>query len=72
MCSKSEAIEQFKKLVRSLANVGLQTEVRNGDETSLLVFVRAADEKIFGDVVYRSRLPTKGPKSTYCIDMTDL
>jgi hypothetical protein len=29
--------------------------VRNGDESSLLVFVRAADEKIFGDMVYRSR-----------------
>jgi hypothetical protein len=29
--------------------------VRNGDESSLLVFVRSADEKIFGDVVYRSR-----------------
>jgi anoctamin-10 len=53
--AKTEAAEQFKKLIRALANVGLQTEVRNGDESSLLVFVRSADEKIFGDVVYRSR-----------------
>jgi anoctamin-10 len=53
--AKTEAAEQFKKLIRVLSNVGLQTEVRNGDESSLLVFVRSADEKIFGDVVYRSR-----------------
>jgi hypothetical protein len=53
--AKTEAAKQFKKLIRALANAGLQTEVRNGDESSLLVFVRAADEKIFGDVVYRSR-----------------
>jgi hypothetical protein len=53
--AKSEAAEQFKKLIRALANAGLQTEVRNGDGSSLLVFVRAADEKIFADVVYRSR-----------------
>jgi hypothetical protein len=53
--AKTEAAEQFKKLIRSLAHVGLQSEVRNGDESSLLVFVRSADEKIFGDVVYRSR-----------------
>jgi hypothetical protein len=53
--AKTGATEQFKKLIRALANAGLQTEVRNGDESSLLVFVRAADEKIFGDMVYRSR-----------------
>ena len=53
--AKTEAAEQFKKLIRALTNAGLQTEVRNGDGSSLLVFVRAADEKIFGDVVYRSR-----------------
>jgi hypothetical protein len=53
--AKIQAAEQFKKLIRALTNAGLQTEVRNGDESSLLVFVRAADEKIFADVVYRSR-----------------
>ena len=53
--AKTEAAEQFKKLIRALTNVGLQTEVRIGDESSLFVLVRAADEKIFGDVVYRSR-----------------
>jgi hypothetical protein len=38
-----------------LADVGLQTEVRNGSDNSLLVFIKAADEKVFGDVVFRSR-----------------
>jgi hypothetical protein len=50
-----KAVAQFKKLIRSLADVGLQTEVRNGNDNSLLVFVKAADEKVFGDVVFRSR-----------------
>jgi len=36
--------------------VGLQTEVRHGDENSLLVFVKAEDENVFADVVYRSRI----------------
>jgi anoctamin-10 len=58
--AKTEPAEQFKKLIRALANAGLQTEVRKGDESSLLVFVRAADEKIFGDMVYRSRSDTQG------------
>lgn len=53
---KSGSTSQFTKLVRSLADAGLTTEVRNGDNTSLLVFVKAADEKLFADVVYRSRM----------------
>lgn len=53
---RETGVVQFKKLVRLLADVGLSTEVRRGDETSLLIFVRAADEKIFADVVYRSRI----------------
>ncbi|KIW95709.1 uncharacterized protein Z519_04294 [Cladophialophora bantiana CBS 173.52] len=53
---REAGITQFKKLIRALAEIGLTTEVRRGDETSLLVFVRAADEKIFADVVYRSRI----------------
>jgi anoctamin-10 len=43
-------------LIRALAEVGLTTEVRNGDGTSLLVFIKAADENILADVVHRSRL----------------
>ncbi|RMZ87062.1 hypothetical protein DV736_g5710, partial [Chaetothyriales sp. CBS 134916] len=53
---KDGSIEQFKKLVRVLARVGLSTEVRNGDGKSLLLFIRAADESILSDVVYRSRV----------------
>jgi anoctamin-10 len=39
-----------------LTEVGLTTEVRNGDADSLLVFVKAADEDILSRVVYRSRM----------------
>ena len=52
---KAKAAAQFEKLCEALANVGLQTEVRNGDSNSLLLFVRvASDEHLFGEV-YRSR-----------------
>ncbi len=53
---KQAGIAQFQKLVRALAETGLTTEVRRGDETSLLVFVRAADEQVFANVVFRSRI----------------
>ena len=52
---KSEAIAGFQKLIRTLASVGLETEVRNGDNNSVLVFVKAANAKKFGDMIYRSR-----------------
>lgn len=52
---KAKAAAQFEKLCQALANVGLQTEARNGDNHSLLLFVRvASDEHLFGEV-YRSR-----------------
>lgn len=56
MCAdKAKAIAQFEKLCEALANVGLQTEVRNGESHSILLFVRvASDEHLFGEV-YRSR-----------------
>lgn len=53
---KQAGAAQFQKLIRALAETGLTTEVRRGDETSLLVFVRAADEQAFAEVVYRSRI----------------
>ncbi|RVX74526.1 hypothetical protein B0A52_01652 [Exophiala mesophila] len=57
MCDdKTKGIAQFQKLIRVLNQVGLTTEVRRGDETSLLIFLKAADEKILADVVYRSRI----------------
>jgi anoctamin-10 len=53
--AKAKAIAQFEKLCEALAKVGLQTEVRNGDAHSVLLFVRvASDEHLFGEV-YRSR-----------------
>ena len=52
---KHKAISNFQNLIRALADVGLETEVRNGEDSTLLVFVKAADEKIFSEVVYRSR-----------------
>jgi anoctamin-10 len=55
LSDKSKAISKFQDLIRALVDVGLETEVRNGEDSTLLVFIRAADENIFGDVVYRSR-----------------
>ncbi|KAJ4305414.1 hypothetical protein N0V90_000945 [Kalmusia sp. IMI 367209] len=53
---KAKAIAQFEKLVEALSSVGLQTEARNGDSHSILLFVRvASDEHLFGEV-YRSRV----------------
>lgn len=53
---KSTAIAHFEKLVESLASIGLQTEVRNGQDCSVLLFLRVASEKhLFGEV-YRSRV----------------
>lgn len=43
-------------MVLALAEVGLTTEVRAGDESSLLIFIKAGDEKVLADVVYRSRM----------------
>ncbi|KAK3073613.1 hypothetical protein LTR53_004623 [Teratosphaeriaceae sp. CCFEE 6253] len=52
--TKAEA--QFEELVYRLASVGLATEVRNGENHSLLIFCRVASEKhMFGEV-YRSRV----------------
>ena len=51
---QSQAIAQLEKLLESLAQVGLQAEVRQGDESSLLVFVRASETRL-KRAVYRSR-----------------
>lgn len=53
---KTEAINQFEKLIQSLAEVGLQTEVRNGENHTILVFVKAADQQVMANAVYRSRV----------------
>ncbi|KAF2097207.1 DUF590-domain-containing protein [Rhizodiscina lignyota] len=53
---KQKATEEFSSLVEALGNVGLATEVRNGESHSLLIFVKvASEEHLFGEV-YRSRV----------------
>ena len=52
---RAKATLGFENLISALNKVGLQTEVRNGDEQRLLVFVRAKDERVLGTTVYRSR-----------------
>lgn len=42
-------------LLLELSEVGLQTEVRQGDESSLLIFVRAASKSKLKRAVYQSR-----------------
>lgn len=42
----SKATEQLEQLLRKLAEVGLQTEVRQGDQSSLFVFVRASKKSL--------------------------
>jgi len=52
---KDAAISKFQKLVETLAGVGLATEVRPGENHSVLVFLKVASEDhLFGEV-YRSR-----------------
>ena len=52
---KPEAVAQFEKLIKALASVGLDTEVRAGEDYSLLVFVKEASlDHLYGEV-YRSR-----------------
>lgn len=53
---KAEAEAGFIQLIESLFKVGLTTEVRNGRDRSLLVFVKVASENILRDQVSRSRL----------------
>ncbi|PKY05745.1 DUF590-domain-containing protein [Aspergillus campestris IBT 28561] len=52
----SQASQQFELLLRSLSEVGLQSEVRQGDEESLLVFVRAAKKHRLKRAIYQSRI----------------
>ncbi|KAJ5152618.1 uncharacterized protein N7482_009096 [Penicillium canariense] len=52
---QSQATTQLEKLLRSLAEAGLQCEIRQGDESSLLVFVRATKKRL-NRAVYRSRV----------------
>ncbi|KAK5715079.1 hypothetical protein LTR15_010495 [Elasticomyces elasticus] len=53
---KTTASNHFEELVHRLASVGLATEVRNGENHSLLLFIRVASEKHLHGEVYRSRV----------------
>ncbi|KAF2766446.1 DUF590-domain-containing protein [Teratosphaeria nubilosa] len=53
---KATAEARFEELIKRLASVGLTTEVRNGSNHSLLVFVRVGSEKHFHAEIYRSRV----------------
>ncbi|KAF7856292.1 hypothetical protein EAF04_009820 [Stromatinia cepivora] len=52
---KVQAEAQFVKLIEAVNGVGLTTEVRNGDNFGLLIFVKAAPERLRSEV-YRSRV----------------
>ncbi|TGO63172.1 hypothetical protein BOTNAR_0104g00200 [Botryotinia narcissicola] len=54
--NKVEAEAQFVKLIEALNDVGLMTEVRNGDNCSLLIFIKAASDRHLRSEVYRSRV----------------
>ncbi|KAF2863880.1 DUF590-domain-containing protein [Piedraia hortae CBS 480.64] len=53
---KEKAAARFQELVQRLSSVGLATEVRNGKEHSVLVFVRVASAQHMYAEVYRSRV----------------
>lgn len=46
----------FQKLIRTLAEIHLETEVRAADDSSLFIFVKAGNNEAFTDVIYRSRI----------------
>lgn len=52
---KDAALSQFEALITALSNVGLATEVRNGEDSSVLVFCKVASEEHLYAEVYRSR-----------------
>ncbi|KAM4056995.1 calcium-activated chloride channel domain-containing protein [Hirsutella rhossiliensis] len=53
---RAEAEAGFVRLVQALTNVGLTTEVRNGDNDSLLIFVKIASQDLLSQQIYRARL----------------
>ncbi|KAI7788439.1 hypothetical protein LA080_010772 [Diaporthe eres] len=52
--TKAEAA--FVQLIEALSSVGLATEVRRGDDSSLLVFVKVASEDLLKQHAYRYRV----------------
>lgn len=54
--AQPEAQQGLERLLKALAQVGLAIEVRNGENCSLLIFVKVASDKRLSHEVYRSRL----------------
>ena len=57
--AKAEASRNFQDLVQALARVGLAIEVRNGENCSLLIFVKVTSDDRLNNAVYRSRCAPK-------------
>ncbi|RKU47493.1 hypothetical protein DL546_002221 [Coniochaeta pulveracea] len=53
---KAEAEAAFVQLIQALADTGFATEVRHGDNDSLLIFTKIASEKLLINQIYRYRL----------------
>ncbi|KAG9229878.1 plasma membrane stress response protein-like protein [Amylocarpus encephaloides] len=54
--NKRQAVAQFVKLIQCLNDVGLATEVRNGDNCGVLIFVKIESDMHLRAEVYRSRV----------------
>ncbi|KAL2849892.1 calcium-activated chloride channel-domain-containing protein [Aspergillus pseudoustus] len=52
----SRSSEELELLLRKLWEVGLQSEVRPGEDSNLLVFVRASRKKSLQRAIYQSRI----------------
>ncbi|KAI1756957.1 DUF590-domain-containing protein [Xylaria castorea] len=53
---KAEAEAAFIQLIEVLTKVGLASEVRHGDNSSVLVFVKVASNQYLASQIYRERL----------------
>lgn len=56
LSDKAKAEAQFAKLIQALNDVGLTTEVRNGDDCAVLIFIKVASDRLLEAEVYRSRV----------------
>ncbi|QSZ30947.1 hypothetical protein DSL72_000506 [Monilinia vaccinii-corymbosi] len=54
--NREQAEAQFVKLIEALNDAGLMTEVRNGDNCALLIFIKIASSSHLRSKVYRSRV----------------
>ncbi|KAI1434541.1 DUF590-domain-containing protein [Xylaria sp. CBS 124048] len=53
---KAEAEARFSQLIEALTRVGLAVEVRRGDESSVMVFVKVASSQYLASQIYRERI----------------